>query len=196
MDPSLTLCMASVPVRLQSRRIAIRILIVLICVGPVMASDSWQQVEVRPWVQIEIPPGWNLMSEKNVTPNPDSALITAYSPDNNTRLTYTLEYNQNKMTIDQIRKYQSRYMSQLGFRICMTKDPVIEEKSDHSFFRQVYVRGGEDAAVIGTLVYPGWGQVHYALVMEGPEAVAEYYESIPPLMQDHIRPVLAEEQAK
>lgn len=134
------------------------------------------------------------MTKNNETTSPDSALITAYSPDKNTRLTYMLEHNQDEMSIDGIRKYQSRYMSQLGFRICMTKDPVIGEESDRTLFRQVYVRGEEDAAVIGTIVYPGWGQAHYALIMEGPGAVAEFYESIPQHMQDHIRPVLKEEK--
>ncbi len=132
------------------------------------------------------------MSELNETTKPDNALVNAYSPDKNTWLKYILDHNQDYVSIDKIRKNQSSYMSQLGFRICMTKDPVIEEKTDHTSFRQVYVRGVEDAAVIGTIVYPGWGQAHYVLVMEGPGAVAEYYESIPPLMQDHIRPVLVQ----
>ena len=163
---------------------------------PAMASDTWQPVEARSWALIDAPPGWTSLSENNETTSPDSAVITAYSPDKKTRLRYILEHNHDEMTIEQIRKYQSSYMSQLGYRICQTKDPIIEENGDQTSFRQVYVRGTSDAAVIGTMVYPGWGQAHYALVMEGPDAVSQFYESIPPLMQEHIRPVTVEEKTE
>ena len=43
--------------------------------------------------------------------------------------------------------------------------------------------------VIGTVSYPGWGVGHYILVMEGPDAVKQYYDSIPPQVIGHIKPV-------
>jgi len=79
-------------------------------------------------------------------------------------------------------------MSKLGFRICQTKDPIREENQDYTAYRQTYVRGNDDAAVIGTILYPGWGVGHYILVMEGPDAVKQYYESIPPQVIGHLRP--------
>lgn len=194
MGSSLTWWISSVFNQIRSQGTTFCILIALTCIGSVTASDSWLPVEERPWIHIEIPPGWNSISEINETTQPDNARVTAYSPDKKSRLLYILDHNQDEMSIDGIRKYQISYMSQLGFRICMTKDPVIEENTDYTFFKQVYVRGVEDAAVIGTIAYPGWGQAHFVLVMEGPEDVAEYYESIIPLMQDHIRPVLVLEK--
>jgi hypothetical protein len=192
MDFSLKGRMNFFPGRVLVVTITLTMFMTVIQTGTATTVGSWQPVEIRPWAHIDTPAGWNTIDEKNETISPDSALFTAVSPDKKSRIIYILEHNQDTMTIDTIRAFQSNFMSTLGFRICMTKDPVFGEKPDHTSFRQVYVRGTTDAAVIGTAVYPGWGQAHYILVMEGPEAVGELYESIPPVMEDHIRPIPAE----
>lgn len=157
--------------------------------GSASLSDTWQPSDIRSWVEIETPPGWSVTPGKNESESPDSAWITAYSGDKRTRLNFFLEHNQNEMTIHEITAYQNEQMSSRGFRICMTKEPVISSVENSTSYRQTYVRGSGDAAVIGTFLYPGWGQAHYTLIMEGSSAVAEYYEDIPPHMQEHIRPV-------
>ena len=177
----------------------IRILILSLILGfiffpaGISAAETWQPVDARSWVHTDIPPGWSSSIEKNETISPDSVIITAYAPDKNTRITYNLEHNQDILTKEAIQKFQSEYMSTRGFRVCMTKDPIEEEKNGTIIFRQTYVRGTGDAAVISTLMKPGWGQAHYILVMEGPQAVADNYESIPVLIQDHISPVSPDE---
>ncbi|MDD1730014.1 MAG: hypothetical protein LUQ50_13205 [Methanospirillum sp.] len=167
-------------------------LTLLFNLSPVVA-DSWQPVEVRSWVQADTPAGWSVSVDKNETVQPDTAKVTAISPDTDSRLTYILEHNANPMTEDEIQQYQSGYMSRLGFRICKTKDPIRDETADHTFFRQTYVRGTDDAAVIGTLVYPEWGVGHFVLVMEGADAVARDYESLPPSVSDHLVPIMSTE---
>ncbi len=127
--------------------------------------------------------------DANETAKPDDVTLKAVSPDTNSRLTYILTHTPEPMTINEIQQFQSSYMSKLGFRICKTKDPIKEESTDHTAYRQTYVRGSDDAAVIGTVTYPGWGVAHYILVMQGSDAVADYYESIPPQVAGHIRPV-------
>lgn len=170
--------------------IAVMLLLGTVCIGAV-AENAWQPVDVKPWVQIDTPPGWTSMPDKTDAENPDSGRITAYSPGDNARLKYILDHTTDTMSLNEIRQFQSSYMSKLGFRICMTKDPVILEGADQSLYQQVYVRGTGDAAVIGTLSYPGWGQAHYVLIMEGKSAVDQYYESLPPVMGEHIRPVIS-----
>ncbi len=167
-------------------------LTLLISILPVVA-DSWQPVEVRSWVQADIPAGWSVSVDNNETVQPDTAKVTAISSDTNSRLTYILEHNADPMTEGEIQQYQSGYMSRLGFRICKTKDPIRDETAEHTFFRQTYVRGTDDAAVIGTLVYPGWGVGHFVLVMEGADAVSRDYESLPPSVSDHLIPIMSTE---
>jgi len=163
-------------------------LLVFICSSGVIA-ESWQQSEARSWVKVDTPVGWSVSVDANETAKPDDVTLKAVSPDTNSRLTYILARTPNPMTINEIQQFQSSYMSKLGFRICKTKDPIKEESTDHTTYRQTYVRGNDDAAVIGTITYPGWGVGHYILVMQGHDAVAEYYESIPPQVTGHIRPV-------
>lgn len=161
-----------------------------ICSSGAIAAESWQPAKTGSWIIAEIPPEWSIISE-TVNESSGSGLVSAQSPDMNSRLTYILEQNQKSMTNNEIQQYQSRYMSRLGFRICMTKDPVISDTPELSSYRQTYVRGSTDAAVMGTLQFPGKG-AHYVLVMEGSSAVAQYYETIPPALTDHIRPVPGE----
>ena len=75
----------------------------------------------------------------------------------------------------------------MGFESAEPRIPIQEVRADHTTFRQTYVRGSDDAAVIGTITYPGWGSAHFILVMEGPDAVAAYYETLPPRIGDHIK---------
>jgi|GEM_PF-3129515 len=163
-------------------------LLVVICSHGVIAV-TWQPVDARSWVKIDTPAGWSASVDANETTKPDDVTIRAVSPDTNSRLTYILTRTIDPISINDIQQYQSSYMSKLGFRICKTKDPIRDESPDHTSYRQTYVRGNDDAAVIGTVAYPGWGVGHYILVMEGPGAVAEYYESIPPQVAGHIAPV-------
>lgn len=165
-------------------------LFILICgVTPALAATSWESVPVTSWAETAMPAGWILMTEYNETSNPDYATISAVSPDWTTRLTGILNHTHQEMTRGEIREFQSRQMSQRGFRICKTKDPVISEKDGVSSYQQTYVRGTEDAAVIGTSDHPGWGQIHFILVMEGPPAVSEYYDLLPREISDHLVPV-------
>jgi hypothetical protein len=156
--------------------------------GGACASDPWQPVQTPDWVRADMPAGWSTSVEMNTSENPDYCKVVAYSPDKNSRLTYILDHTEEEMGRNEIRQYQNSYMSKIGFRICKTKDPVVDEKNSTLSYRQTYVRGTDDAAVIGTIACPGWGQAHYILVMEGPQAVADHYESLPMLIQEHIRP--------
>jgi len=153
-------------------------------------AETWQPSAVRSWVLADTPVGWTVSIDSNESIQPDSATIKAVSPDMNSRLTYVLNHSDKPISIGEIQQYQSSYMSRLGFRICKTKDPIREETTDHTAYRQTYVRGSDDAAVIGTVAYPGWGVGHYILVMEGPDAVAKYYESIPAQIAGHIKPIM------
>ncbi|WP_325628998.1 hypothetical protein [Methanospirillum sp.] len=151
-------------------------------------ADMWQPSEARSWVQADTPAGWSVSVDTNETAKPDDVTIRATSPDMNSELTYILAHSPDPITINEIQQFQNGYMNKLGFRICKTKDPIREENQDHTAYRQTYVRGSDDAAVIGTISYPGWGVGHYILVMEGPDAVKQYYESIPPQVIGHLRP--------
>jgi hypothetical protein len=151
-------------------------------------ADMWQPLEARSWVQTDMPAGWSVSVDTNETVKPDDVTIKAISPDMDSRLTYILKHSPDPITINEIQQFQNSYMSNLGFRICKTKDPIREEDQEHTAYRQTYVRGSDDAAVIGTVSYPGWGVGHYILVMEGPDAVKQYYESIPPQVIGHIKP--------
>jgi hypothetical protein len=164
------------------------LILFLFCNTGVTAADEWSPVKAGTAFQAEIPPGWSLLSDITNVSAADGQ-ITARSPDMNSRLTYTLESEHGPMTNGEIKEYQSRYMSRLGFRICMTKDPIISTEENSSSYRQTYVRGSDDAAVIGTLQFPDHGLAHYILVMEGPDSVAQYYETLPEFMSEHIKPV-------
>jgi len=179
-------------VRIPILKIILAAIIILTGSTPVSA-DIWQPEEMRPWALTDIPHGWSVVSEKNETENPDNAAFTASSPDKKTRIKYILDQTHKEMTKDEIKTFQAGYMSKLGFRICMTKDPIITTDNEKMSYQQTYVRGTEDAAVIGSLIYPEWGQAHYALIMEGSQAVADYYELIPPLMHEHIRPAITDD---
>lgn len=160
----------------------------------VNATGEWQVVEERSWVSAEMPSGWSSSIESNETASPDTIKIVSLSPGHDARLTCLAEHTPDIMSGYEIPQFQSSYMSKLGFRICKTKDPVIEESEGRLAYRQTYVRGTDDAAVIGTITYRDWGQMHFILVMEGPQAVAEYYESIPTQVQDHIIPVFLKDE--
>ncbi|HWQ66638.1 MAG TPA: hypothetical protein VN372_07190 [Methanospirillum sp.] len=157
-------------------------------VSVVSAADGWQPYEVRPWVQVEIPADWTAVTEKNETISPDSALITATSPGIRTNLKIILEHTPEIPTIEEVKSFQSTYMSGIGFRVCLTKDPIVDVAADQTSYRQTYVRGEDDAAVIGSTLIPGWGYSHYILVMKGANDVGRYYEELPPVMNEHIRP--------
>nr|WP_319538227.1 hypothetical protein [uncultured Methanospirillum sp.] len=163
-------------------------LLLVFCSHGVIA-DAWQPSEARSWVKVDTPVGWSVSVDANETAKPDDVTLKAVSPDTNSRLTYILARTPEPLTINEIQQFQSSYMSKLGFRICKTKDPIKDENADHTAYRQTYVRGIDDAAVIGTVTYPGWGIGHYILVLQGTDAVAKYYESIPPQVAEHIRPV-------
>jgi len=171
----------------------ILILSCFFCATGVFASGEWQVVQQSSWITAEMPSGWSTSIESNETEDPDLIKIVSLSPDQDARLTCLAEYTQDTMAGDEIRQFQSSYMSKLGFRICKTKDPVIEEKDGHLAYRQTYVRGTDDAAVIGTITYPDWGLAHFILVMQGPQAVSKYYDSIPAQVQDHIIPVFLQD---
>jgi hypothetical protein len=184
------------PARLSLIRVVSVSLIFLVIIGSyVTLAETWQPTAVRSWVQADTPVGWTVSIDSNESAQPDSATVKVVSPDMNSRLTYILDHSDKPISIGEIQQYQSSYMSRLGFRICKTKDPIREETSDHTAYRQTYVRGNDDAAVIGTVAYPGWGVGHYILVMEGPDAVAKNYESIPPQIAGHIKPVMTVNQS-
>jgi hypothetical protein len=157
-----------------------------------VSAEDWQPEEVRKWVYLDTPSGWSVTSELDESDSPEKAIVTTISNDKKTRIKYILDHNQDEMSTSDIKTYQSQYMSRNGFRICLTKDPVIAITDKGTSYQQTYVRGTGDAAVMGTLIYPGWGQAHYALIMEGQQAVANYYELLPPQIQDHIRPVVTD----
>lgn len=159
-------------------------------VGLVFADDSWQPIDSAANAAIEIPQGWSLIDAG--TPDADGAGydgITAMSPDRSSRLIYTLEKEPGDMDSDAIKSYQVSAMAKRGYRICMTKDPIITSTDDSFSYQQTYVRGSSDAAVIATRVWPAWGRAHVTLLMEGPEAVSAYYDTIPPGLLDHITPL-------
>lgn len=165
-------------------------ILLFIGVGLVFADDSWQLIDSAADAGIEIPPDWNLID--GGTPDADGggySGITAISPDRTSRLIYILEKEPGDMTPESIKSYQVSAMAKRGYRICMTKDPIITSSDDSFSYQQTYVRGSSDAAVITTRVWPSWGRAHVTLLMEGPQAVSAYYDTIPPGLLDHITPL-------
>lgn len=171
------------------RDIACISILLLFCIGLVFADDSWQPIDIATDVLIEIPPGWSLIDAGSPDAGGGYSGITAMSPDRTSRLVYTLEKKPGDMNPDSIKQYQVSAMSKRGYRICMTKDPIITSTSGSSSYRQTYVRGSSDAAVIATRVWPEWGRAHATLLMEGSQAVQSYYDTIPPGLLDHITPL-------
>ena len=178
------------PENLYKVRLIILVFILLtFALWPVSASDSWQKTDSPSWVNIEIPPGWNLKATQESNINQSSVTIRSVSPDMSSELVYILDYSQH-ITTGEMESFQNQWMEDSGYRICRTKNPVIRTKSDHSEVKQVFVQGTDKGAVMYSADYPGWGRYHVALLMDGKSAVKEYYETLPQQVPDHIVPII------
>lgn len=163
---------------------------VLSGISLVSAADEWKPVNLGPWVQIDLPPGFTPQQEIKNSPDSDTLQFSAFSPDRRSEIKYLLNHVNESVTVTSLQEFQNKMMSNLGFRICKTKDPVIKDTGKNISVKQVFVKGTDDGAVMFSAAYPGWGTYHYILLMSGSQAVAKYYDLIPSQMQDHVRPVM------
>lgn len=163
-------------------------------ISGIVGADDWEQTPSPDWAQVEIPSGWTILKDLAITENNQSATFTARSPDWDSELVYILDHSKTDMSIDQMQAYQDQWMQGNGYRICQTKDPMKRTKIDHSSLKQVYVQGSDKGAVMYSASYPDWGQYHVALLMSGTSAVQQYYDSLPPQIEDHILPIEKDEE--
>lgn len=157
------------------------------------ADTDWQQGPSPTWASTAIPPGWTILKELSIGQDNTTATFTARSPEWKAELVYILEHTGHEISMDALQAYQDTWMQNNGYRICETKDPVKRTKSDHISLKQVYVEGTNKGAVMYSASYPGWGRYHVCLLMTGTDAVAQYFDSIPAQIPDHVKPVMDEQ---
>lgn len=150
-------------------------------------SNGWQPVNITPWAQIDIPPGWTWGDIATDPKDPDTATLEAASPFGDTRLIYVFEKNLNPASAGQLRRSQDQDMSSQGFSCC--GDPSIIENEDQAAVKQIYYKGSEEGAVVCSAAYPGWGRYQYTLLMDGSGSVSNYFDDLPDAVAAHIRPI-------
>lgn len=168
--------------------IPILFLIAMICIPVAGANSGWQPVNITPWAQIDIPPGWTF---GDITPDPqdpDTATLEAVSPFGDTRLVYVFEKDLNPASAGQLRRSQNQQMSTWGFSCC--GDPLIIENTDQAAVKQIYYKGTDEGAVVCSAAYPGWGRYQYTLLMDGSSSVGNYFDDLPDAVAAHIRPII------
>lgn len=152
-----------------------------------VVNTGWQPVNITPWAQIDIPPGWTWGDITTDTIDPDTATLEAVSPFGDTRLIYVFEKNLNPASAGQLRRSQNQYMSTQGYSCC--GEPSLIENEDQSAVKQIYYKGTEEGAVVCSAAYPGWGRYQYTLLMDGSSSVGNYFDDLPDAVADHIRPI-------
>ncbi len=179
-----------VPV-LQGRNIVLTFLIlifVLLSIPVSAVNTGWQPVNITPWAQIDIPPGWSYGDISTDPFDPDTTSLEATSPDGSTTLQYLFDRNTNPATPGELRRAQDQYMNKQGFCLCQDR-PSFTETNGNTAMKQIYIKGTEDGAVVCSGAYPGWGRYQYALLMNGASSVSRYFDDLPDDVADHIRPV-------
>ncbi|WP_319580246.1 hypothetical protein [uncultured Methanospirillum sp.] len=165
------------------------ILIFLLLSFPVSAVNTgWHPVNITPWAQVDIPPGWTYGDISTDPFDPDITSLVAKSPDGSTTLQYLFDHNPNQATPGDLMRAQDQYMNKQGFCLCQDR-PSFTENDGNTAMKQTYIKGTEDGAVVCSGAYPGWGRYQYALLMNGASSVSKYFDDLPDDVADHIRPV-------
>lgn len=153
-----------------------------------VVNTGWQPVNITPWAQLDIPPGWSYGTITQDPKDPDQATLEAVAPNGETKLQYVFDKNLNPATAGELRRNQDTYMGSQGFCHC-GGEPSFEEGADRTTMEQIYIKGTNEGAVVCSAAYPGWGRYQYALLMDGTSSVSEYFEDLPDTLAEHIRPI-------
>ena len=132
----------------------------------------------------DIPPGWTYGEITTSPTDPDSATLEAHSPDGETTLQYVFDHNTNPASLGELRGTQDHYMDNQGFCLCEDQ-PSFTENNGHTAMKQTYIKGTDLGAVVCSAAYPGWGRYQYALIMNGPSSVNEYFDDLPDSQAAH-----------
>ena len=173
----------------RSTVFTIFILLFLLISFPASALNTgWQPVNITPWAQVDIPPGWTYGDISTDPFDKDKTSLEAKSPDGSTTLQYLFDRNLNQASPGELMRAQDQFMNKQGFCLCQDR-PSFTETDGNTAMKQTYIKGTEDGAVVCSGAYPGWGRYQYALLMNGASSVSRYFDDLPDDVADHIRPV-------